>query len=386
MKNFYFKAEKLTVGYDGKPLVKDIDICLEKGRILTLIGPNGAGKSTILKSITGQLQKLSGAVYIGGSRTEDISGKGLAQTMSVVLTERIRPELMTCWDVAAAGRYPYTGRLGILSENDRVKVEEALRLVGMEQYRDTDFRNISDGQQQRIMLARAVCQEPEIIILDEPTSYLDIRHKLAMLQILRRLVKQDHVTVILSLHEIELAQKMSDYILCVRGEYVHRYGTPEEIFTSEYIRELYDLDNGCYSEIFGSVEPKYPQGDAPEIFVIAGGGSGAPVFRRLHREGIPFAAGVLHKNDIDYELARTLACRVVSERAYERISDEVYEEARSVMKQCGRVICCLGEDGFGEMNEKNRKLWEEAEKEGVKRIKDIQTDGKNERDTDALKR
>ena len=145
MKNFYFKAEKLTVGYDGKPLVKDIDICLEKGRILTLIGPNGAGKSTILKSITGQLQKLSGAVYIGGSRTEDISGKGLAQTMSVVLTERIRPELMTCWDVAAAGRYPYTGRLGILSENDRIKVEEALRLVGMEEYRDADFRNISDG-------------------------------------------------------------------------------------------------------------------------------------------------------------------------------------------------------------------------------------------------
>lgn len=446
MEKIYFKTEQLTVGYDGKPLVKNIEISLERGKILTLIGPNGAGKSTILKSITGQLPKISGTVYIGGSPADQIGGKELAKTMSVVLTERIRPELMTCWDVAAAGRYPYTGRLGVLSEHDRAKVEEALRLVGMEEYRDTDFRNVSDGQQQRIILAKAICQEPEIIILDEPTSYLDIRHKLAMLQILRSLVRKENVTVIMSLHEIELAQKISDYILCVRGEYVHRYGTPEEIFTSEYISELYDLDNGCYNEIFGSVELKCLQSEAaapserearkggasvfvgigqehqsaaaeqkkrqnaedeqgkkqqnaederekkqqnaqdeqkdqqqnagaagenkrqspekvvPEIFVIAGGGSGASVFRRLQREGIPFAAGVLHKNDIDYELARMLACRVISERAYERISEAAYKEASDVMKQCGRVICCLSETDFGEMNERNRELWQEAQR------------------------
>lgn len=391
MDKIYFRTEKLTVGYGGKPLVKDIEISLEKGKILSLIGPNGAGKSTILKSITGQLQAISGTVYIGGSSAEQIGGKELAKIMSVVLTERIRPELMTCWDVAAAGRYPYTGHLGILSKDDRVKVEEALRLVEMEQYRDEDFGNISDGQQQRIMLARAICQEPEIIILDEPTSYLDVKHKLAMLQILRRLVKQNNVTVIMSLHEIELAQKASDYILCVRGEYIHRYGTPEEIFTSEYISELYDLDNGCYSDIFGSVELKYPRWDAaalserdirsagnivPEVFVIAGGGSGAAVFRRLQREGIPFAAGVLHKNDIDYELARMLACRVISEKAYERIGEAAYEEALDVMKRCRRVICCLDAAGFGEMNERNKALWEEAGKKGMERIL---IDGKNEK-------
>ena len=372
MNEIYFKTEKLTVGYDGKPLIRDIDIRLERAKLMTLIGPNGSGKSTLLKSITGQLQKIAGTVCIGGVRPEDISRRELAKKMSVMLTERIRPELMTCWDVAAAGRYPHTGRLGILSEEDKRKVEEALELVGMQEYRETEFSNVSDGQQQRVMLAGAICQDPEILILDEPTSYLDIRHKLGILQILKNLIRERGVTVIMSLHELELAQKVSDYVLCVRGEYVHRWGTPEEIFRSDYIAELYDLDNGYYDDIFGSVEMKFPGGEGkkrePEVFVIAGGGSGAAVFRRLCREEIPFAAGVLHENDIDYELARFLAAQVVTERAYERIGERSYAEALQVMKKCRCVICCLEPEAFGEMNAKNLQLLEWARRDGMKVI------------------
>ena len=384
-RHYYFTAEGLSVGYDGKPLIRDIDISLERGKILTLIGPNGGGKSTILRSIAGQLQKIGGTVFLDGRNTESIGRKQLAREMSVVLTERVRPELMTCADMAAAGRYPYTGRLGILSEEDRLRVRRALKIVKMESYADADFRTVSDGQQQRVLLARVICQEPELILLDEPTSYLDIKHKLAMLQILRRLVREQAVTVILSLHELELAQKVSDYVLCVKGEYADRYGTPEEIFKEEYIRRLYDLDNGYYSEIFGSVEIKRDAGkwgerspaadvsaanDAgkpgtPEVFVIAGGGSGASVFRQLQREGIPFAAGVLHRNDIDYELARMLADCVVPERAYERIGEEAYAQALRIMRDCGRVICCLKDEEFGEMNDGNRRLLREAEKAGL---------------------
>ena len=142
-----------------------------------------------MRSIAGQLQKIGGTVFLDGRNTESIGRKQLAREMSVVLTERVRPELMTCADMAAAGRYPYTGRLGILSEEDRLRVRRALKIVNMESYADADFRTVKDGQQQRVLLARVICQEPELILLDEPTSYLDIKHKLAMLQILRRLVR-----------------------------------------------------------------------------------------------------------------------------------------------------------------------------------------------------
>ena len=207
---YYFTTEKLTVGYDGKPLISDISIGIEKGEILTLIGPNGSGKSTILKSITRHLESISGVVTIDGTDMRRMSGRDVATRLSVVLTERIHPELMTCGDIVATGRYPYTNHFGILTAKDREIVRESLRRVHALELYDRDFGEISDGQRQRILLARAICQEPEIIVLDEPTSYLDIRHKLELLNILSEMAKDRGITVVMSLHEIDLAYKISD--------------------------------------------------------------------------------------------------------------------------------------------------------------------------------
>lgn len=186
------------------------------------------------------------------------------------------PELMTCWDVAAAGRYPYTGRLGLLSDEDRAKVDEALALVGADELADRDFSCISDGQRQRVLLARAICQEPEVIVLDEPTSFLDIRYKLELLTVLKQLVREKQVAVILSLHEIDLAQKLSDRLICVHNGRIERCGTPEQVFTGDYIRTLYDLERGTYNEQFGSLELERVTGE-PRVFVIGGGGTDGTV-------------------------------------------------------------------------------------------------------------
>ena len=139
MMDYFFYTEQMTVGYDGKPLIKEIEIRLRRGEILTLIGPNGAGKSTILKSITRQLKLLGGAVYLERQSLAKMSGKEAARRMSAVLTERIRPELMTCREVVATGRYPYTGTLGILSGEDWEKVEEAMELVHVTELKERDF-------------------------------------------------------------------------------------------------------------------------------------------------------------------------------------------------------------------------------------------------------
>ena len=318
MKSYFFYTDQLTVGYDGKPLIKEINIRLNKGEILTLIGPNGAGKSTILKSITRQLSLISGTVYLEQAEMSRMTNKEVSRKLAVVLTERMRPELMTCEDVVATGRYPYTGTLGILSE-------------------------------------------PEIIILDEPTSFLDIRHKLELLAILKKMVLEKQVTVIMSLHELDLAQKISDQVICVHGDYIEKYGAPEEIFTSDYIKNLYGITRGSYNAEFGCVEMEPPSGE-PEIFVIGGNGSGIPVYRKLQRQGIPFITGVLHTNDADYQVARELAGKVIAEKPFECISRENYQKALEAMKKCREVYCPLQD--FGTMNARNQELLKEAEKLG----------------------
>ena len=359
MKSYFFYTDQLTVGYDGKPLIKEINIQLNKGEILTLIGPNGAGKSTILKSITRQLSLISGTVYLEQEQMSRMTNREVSKKLAVVLTERMRPELMTCEDVVSTGRYPYTGTLGILSAEDKEKVKSAMEMVHAWDLKDRDFTAISDGQRQRILLARAICQEPEIIILDEPTSFLDIRHKLELLAILKKMVLEKQMTVIMSLHEIDLAQKIADQILCVKGDHVCYYGTPEQIFEEQTIRELYGIENGFYDPRFGSIELPKVDGE-PEVFVIAGCGRGIPIYRKLQKDNIPFATGILYTNDVDYQLARLLAARVITEEPFFQITQEHLREAIQVMENCKKVICA--DVPIGECNKGLEELIRAAKK------------------------
>lgn len=252
---YYLKAQKLAVGYDGTPLLEDLEICLPKGEILTLIGPNGAGKSTILKSIAGQLKLLGGMIFLDKRNLTAFSEKEFAKTMAVVFTDKLRTELMTCEDVVATGRYPYTGRFGGLTKQDSEIVTEAMKLVHVMEIRNQDFTKISDGQRQRVMLARAICQQPEIIILDEPTSHLDLKYKLEFLTILQELCRKKQLTVIMSLHELELAERISDKVLCVKGVSAERFGSPSEVFEPRYIAELFDIPMKYHSGEMQKREP-----------------------------------------------------------------------------------------------------------------------------------
>ncbi len=365
--DYFFSTRQLTVGYNGKPLIKDIEMRLQKGRILTLIGPNGSGKSTILRSITKHLKSIAGTVYIGGRSIMDMNDRDLSYRISVVLTERLRTELMTCEEIVEAGRYPYTGPLGILSDADRAAVREAMALVNVTDLKDRDFMQISDGQRQRVLLARAICQQPEIIVLDEPTSYLDIRYELELLDILRDMARRG-IAVIVSLHDLSLAQRVSDDVLCVKGEYISHYGSAREIFRRDLIHELYGLADGSYNPLFGSVEMKRPAGE-PRLFVIAGGGTGVEVYRTLQKKRVPFITGILHENDVDYQVARDLASEVISERSFHAISDAAYAHALEKLRACGAVLSCLTE--YGETNLKNRALYEEAKAMGCKSVGNV---------------
>ena len=362
MKKPILYAEHLNVGYKGEIVIGDILLEAVPGQILTLIGPNGAGKSTILKTITRQLDPIGGIITLDGQELKSLKERDIAKNVAAVLTGRPTPELMTCWDVVSSGRYPYTGRLGILSQHDREKTEEAMALVRVESLRERDFNQISDGQRQRVLLARAICQEPRVLIMDEPTSFLDIKHKLDFLTLLRELVLSKDLAVILSLHELDLAQRYSDRILCVRDGRVDRIGTPEEVFSEGYIEELYGVEQGSFDALFGNVESEAVRGE-PQIFVIGGGGSGIPVYRRLQRQRIPFAAGVIHEGDLDYPVAKALGARLVVQEAYDPIGEASLEEAKEVMLRCRAVLC--PQTRFGPMNEGNLRLRELAAERGL---------------------
>ncbi|MCR5844995.1 MAG: ABC transporter ATP-binding protein [bacterium] len=340
---YYFTAEKMTVGYDGVPLIENIDIEIAKGEILTLIGPNGAGKSTILKTITKQLSLLGGAVYLNGEDIHKVNQKELAKQIAVMLTERIRPELMTCEDVVGTGRYPYTGSLGLLTEEDEAVVKRTMELVRISELADRDFMAISDGQRQRVMLARAICQEPELMILDEPTSFLDIRYKLEFLNILQEMSRKQGMTVVMSLHELDLAERISDKILCVRGKTIDRFGTPDEVFEPGYIDSLYELTVGSYDASSGRVELPRIEGE-PEVFVISGNGTGTSFFRQLQRLSVPFATGILSQNDIDYPVASVLAANVISVPAFTFFGEGELAQARAQIDSCGCVVITLGSE------------------------------------------
>ena len=349
-------TDKLSVGYGEKSVVRDIALAAKPGQVLCLIGPNGAGKSTLLKTLMGALPPTGGAVYLDGRQLRAYQERELARISSAVLTARPEPELMSAEEVVAVGRYPYTGRLGILTEEDRRIVRESMEKVGVSDLAETDFSLLSDGQRQRVLLARALCQQPRLLILDEPTSFLDIHHKLDFLQLIRELVGGGGLAVIMSMHELELAQRFADVLLCIRDGRVDRMGSPEEIFSGSYIEQLYAIKNGSYDSLAGTAEGPRAEG-APHVFVIGGGGSGIPLYRKLRRLGIPFAVGVLPENDLDLPTARALAAVVITDRANEPVSAAKVNEAMEVLKSCERVVCTTS---FGGVNLENRRLLEYA--------------------------
>lgn len=379
------RTEHLTVGYEKKPLIGDVNLSVRPGEILTLIGPNGSGKSTILKTITKQLKKLDGTVFLGENSMDELKDSQISKRLSMVMTERLRTELMSGREVVASGRYPYTGRFGILSKEDWVKVDEAIALVHAKEVQDQDFMKISDGQRQRLMLARAICQDTKILILDEPTSYLDMGFKMDILTNIRMLARDKKMAVIMSLHELDLAQKVSDTIACVRGDRIDRVGTPEEIFAGTYVQELYGVSDRSFDPVTGQIflcagyenaegfrehsADSYQNKDfcsddkilnpvSPQVFVIGGAGSGIPVYNRLWREAIPFAAGILQGNDVEYNAAVALASEVVSEKAFFPIGMEKVQAAKQLIDHCKTCICTVEE--FGPFNEANRELAEYA--------------------------
>ncbi len=247
------RIENLSAGYGKKAVVRDISLEIEGGEIISLIGPNGGGKSTLLKTIIAELKPLSGAVFIDRDNVRDIPLKELSKKMSIVNTDRIKPEHMSAMEVILSGRLPYSDGLGMFSDKDRQAALNAAGLMKVTDLEEKPFMDLSDGQKQRVLIARAICQEPRYLIMDEPTSYLDIRYRYELMDVIKSL-KEKGVTVIMSLHELELALMVSDRLLLVDSSGAVSCKTPKEVMESKVLKTLYDMTDDMYLRVSEQLE------------------------------------------------------------------------------------------------------------------------------------
>lgn len=216
------KTENLSIGYTSKKsdilVAKNINIQLNKGELVGLVGANGIGKSTLLRTITKVQKPLSGSIFIDGHNLNQINQLDLAKSLSLVLTEPIASKNLSVLELVALGRQPYTNWIGSLSTKDKAIINQALELINIQNLKDKKCFELSDGQLQKVLIARAMAQDTNLIILDEPTTHLDMYHKVFILKLLQKLVKETNKTILFSSHEIDLAIQLCDKLIIMTRE------------------------------------------------------------------------------------------------------------------------------------------------------------------------
>ena len=231
----------LTTGYGEKVVTEHINAQLEHGELVCLLGANGIGKSTLLRTLCGFLKPLKGDICIEGKTMKDIRPSRLGRMVGVVLTERIDAEHMTVKDIVAMGRNPYTGFWGNLNEGDNKLVLAAMQQVGIESFKDRMIQTLSDGERQKVLIAKALAQQTPIIILDEPTAFLDYASKIETLRLLQRLAHNTGKIIFMSTHDVEMALQLSDKLWLMDKDGITT-GTPEELAANGRIARFVECD------------------------------------------------------------------------------------------------------------------------------------------------
>lgn len=232
----------LSAGYGGKPIVQDLNLAIPKGKFTALLGPNGSGKSTLLHTLAGLQSTQSGAVHLDGTPISALPSKALARRISILAQSAQAPEGLTVNDLARQGRYPHRSLLGGWSAEDSKHVQEALRLTQLDHLSDRLLEHLSGGQKQRAWIAMTLAQQGEILLLDEPTSYLDLAHQIEILNLVSDLIDQRGVTVVAVLHDLNQAARYADHMVLLKEGQLRTEGTPEAVLTPEYVREVFGVD------------------------------------------------------------------------------------------------------------------------------------------------
>ena len=236
------RTKDLNIYYGDNHIVKDLDLNIPKGKITTIIGANGCGKSTILKTIARILKAKSGDIFINDISLKDQSSKDLAKSMAVLPQSPVAPEGLNVEELIAYGRFPHQKGFGSSNNEDRDIIKWALEVTGILEFKDRTMEALSGGQRQRAWIAMALAQQTDILLLDEPTTYLDLAHQLEILKLLEKLNKEEGRTIVMVIHELNNAARFADHMIGVKSGNIVCTGTPKEVMTKDNLKEIFNID------------------------------------------------------------------------------------------------------------------------------------------------
>jgi len=239
-----FAGENLVVGYPGtdQPVIDEESIEVPPGEVTALVGPNGSGKSTLLKGLANQLSLDGGTVLLDGVDTHSIDQKQLARKLGLLSQENVSPGSLSVEDLVGHGRYPHRGFLDSLTDDDREAIDRAISLAGIEELRERNVGSLSGGQKQLVWIAMVLAQQTDVLLLDEPTTFLDLHHQLEVMGIVETLRDESDITVVLVLHDIDQAARYADYMVALKEGEIYARGSPEEIVTEELLADVFEIE------------------------------------------------------------------------------------------------------------------------------------------------
>lgn len=359
------QSKSLTTGYIDEAVLKDLDFSVQEGEFVGVVGPNGSGKSTLIRSITNVLDIWEGEVKLKEHDVSTLSRKQIAKIAAVVPQDTYISFPYSVEEIVLMGRSPYLGRFENYGKNDLKIARKAMKTTKTHRFRERKINELSGGEMQRVMVARALTQEPELLLLDEATSHLDIGHKKEIMDTIKKKNREEGLTVFSVHHNLNLAARYCEKVLLLDEGEKRAFGRPEEVLTEANLRAVYGIeaevhrhptDGSLYvSPVDRSVADEKK---GKTVHVICGGGSSKTLFKKLIEKGYEVTAGVLNVMDSDLEKARALDIRCVTEAPFSEITDGSYRKNVDLIKGADAVI--VTDFPVGEGNLRNLEALEDS--------------------------
>jgi iron complex transport system ATP-binding protein len=365
-------GESITAGYNQTPVVHNASMRVASGQVVALLGPNGSGKTTLLRTLARTLTPFGGRRLLEGKPYEAYSPTEFARHVAYAPQETPAEMGFTVAELVMMGRYPHQKGFWGVSRADRDAVRHAMEQTGIAHLAERTISQLSGGERQRVNLARALAQEARYLLLDEPTTHLDLHHQTQLMHMLRQHAQEQGVGALLVLHDLNLASQYADWIALMSQGRIVAQGTPDEVLQPTLLESVYHTPvlrqmNPLTGRplLFALSPDAAPQvaPDAPHAFVIAGGGAGAELYYALLAAGWRVSTGVLNLLDTDEEIARALKLEHITEPPFSPISDEAFQRAQQIVADADAVV--IADTPFGHGNLRNLQLALWAQTQGV---------------------
>jgi len=361
MKEYSLEINNLNFSYSENPVLNDLSFNVEKGDFISILGPNGAGKSTLVNILSKVLPFSNGQIIIEGRDIKSLNHLNIARLAAVVPQYSNIGFNFSVYETIMMGRYPYLGRVRSEKESDYLKVDEVMKLTRTDIFKDRKYNELSGGEKQRVIIAQTLAQDTPIIILDEPTSHLDINFQIEFMELFYELNRNQGKTIIGIFHDINLAIQYSKKIMLLKDGSIYNYGDVNKVINRASIMSVFNSDvyigkNPFTGKLY--VSPNFnfhyelsslKQNRGMKIHVISGGGAASSVLNIFHNMGFAVTSGVINNLDTDYYTAEMLGIPFVNEAPFSPISEEAYEKNIELIKESDFIILPAIEFGNGNL-------------------------------------